>query len=502
MSVYNNKEEQKRRKAIKPPADAYKKSMSRTPVPLRPVIRAATGAYDEVSRVAKEGFRDAASRPTAVGRSARGLRTASAMIPAALYGASKDTIKRVKNVASGVGDFATEFMGGDSTAPASRAKSAARVSAPAARVSAPQHAPAPIPVTPQAGSNRVAADVPIDTLKSMVGSKSGNEGTGYITAPGARVILGPDGKITMVGQPIGDPQEATKLPVKSPTPAPARRQATRMATSGGDYRLPDRSETLAPARSRVSDITEPETIGEVPGYRRRVEAARADIAADQTEAQRLQQAEQFSAGQEQQQEQFETGTLLEQGRFNTEQALAERRITGTERQQQLAADQQKEIQKANQRKEARRVKKDEEISAARARFDAADTAVEKVKAAQILNSLQGMKIDTPTKGKSPGLTQKETSEQIQNARKIYDDYEGEAGTGVKFPTWMQQNDPRGFQAAFGNLNPREVEDYNEIQGLSDKELLASSFSQYMNPGETPAQFRQRVEAEFRRGRGY
>jgi hypothetical protein len=91
----------------------------------------------------------------------------------------------------------------------------------------------------------------------------------------------------------------------------------------------------------VSDIAEPKTIGEVPGYRRRVEAAKADIAADQTEAQRLQQAGQFSSGQEQQQEQFETGAVLEQGRFNTEQALAERRVTGEERQRQLAADQQR-----------------------------------------------------------------------------------------------------------------------------------------------------------------
>jgi hypothetical protein len=113
-----------------------------------------------------------------------------------------------------------------------------------------------------------------------------------------------------------------------------------------------------------------------------------------------------------------------------------------------------------------------------------------------------MKIDMPKAGRPAGLTQKETSEQIQNARKIYDEAEGEAGTGVRFPTWMQQNDPRGFQAAFGNLSPREVEDYNEIQGLPDKELVASSFGQSMNPGETPAQFRQRVEAEFRRGRGY
>lgn len=490
MALYSNEEELKGRKEPKKGSAASR--ITKEGLSASPLSIGASGVREAV-RFAKQGFSEAADRPTTIRKIARGARTVATIPVAVAYGASRGPIRAVKRAAGAAGEFATEFMGGDSTVPPTAARPISGQNTPAARVAAPQQLPAPAtPVSQSVAATRQSPAA--SALRVKYGENAGVDGSGFITSSTGSVRMGPDGKIITTGSPVGDSQGAAKLPAE-------KRRPTRFVTYGG-YRLPERAPGPEPEKLRVSDIPPPETIGAVPGYRRKVEATRADIAADTAEEQRLQQAAQFSAGQEQQQGQFETGTLLEQGRFDAKQALAERRVAGTEKQQQLVNDQQKEIQEANQLKEVRDAKKAAEISAARARFDAAETTAERVKAAKVLNSLQGLKIDIPKAGRPAGLTQKETSQQIQNARKIYDEAGGEAGSGVRFPTWMQQNDPRGFQAAFGNLNPREVEDYNEMQGLSDKELLASSFSQSMNPGETPAQFRQRVEAEFRRGRGY
>jgi hypothetical protein len=275
-----------------------------------------------------------------------------------------------------------------------------------------------------------------------------------------------------------------------------------MVTYGG-YRIPDRTETQPdPEIRRVSDIPPPATFGDIPGYNKQVRAAQADAATEKFEAGQVQQQDQFEQGQSQAAAIAMQRQAQQQDQFEQNRALDERRVAGTEQQQQLAADQQEAKLAAEQRREGRTVAKEDEISAARARFEAADTPSEKVAAAQMLNSLQGMKSDTPTKGKPPGLTPKETSQQIQGALKAFESAGGEAAAGTDFYTWMRQNDTRGYQAAFGNLTPKDIRVNARINELTDEQLMSSDMAGAMNPGETPAQFRQRLALEYQSKRGY
>lgn len=487
MGLYTNEEELKRRKLGKAPADAFEKSMSRTPAILRPIIRGGVEAY----KYGEEAFGEAAARPTQAGKIGRGLKAAITVPAAALYGAAKGPAKSAKRFVGAVGDVATEFTGGDSTSPSSSAKSAARVATPAARVATQQ------PTAAQEPTSRAA---PSSTAPISRVSPVGVPGSGSITtSSGGAARIDPDtGEITVTGNPLR--ADSTRLPTNAQRPE--ERRATRMVTYGG-YRLPDRTEEAqSPARVRVSDIAEPKTVGAIPGYRRRVEAVKADMSADQTDAQRTQQQGQFEQGQSQAAAIAMQRQAQQQDQFEQNKALDERRIAGTEQQQQLAADQQEAKLAAEQRREDRTVAKEKEISAARAKFEAADTTAEKVAAAQMLSSLQDMKIDFPTKGKSLDLTPKETSQQVQGALKAFEGAGGEAAAGTDFYTWMRQNDTRGYQAAFGNLTPKDIRVNARINELTDEQLMSSDMAGVMNPGETPAQFRRRLDAEYRSKRGY
>lgn len=491
MPIYENEEELKRRNRNKAPADAYEKAMSRTPAILRPIIRGGTEAY----KYGKKAFGEAAARPTQAGKIGRGLRAAVTTPAAALYGAAEGPVKSSKRIASGiasgVGELATEFMGGDSTATPSP-----QPTVPTARAAA---APSPPPTVPTAraiapsGQGQTAIN-----LRDKYGDKSGVAGSGYITSQSGSVRMGPDGRAIMIGTPVGDSMMAAPMAGGDP----GRQRSSRMATYGG-YRLPQRAaQDVAPASLRISDIEKPKTIGGVPVYRRKVEAAMADIAAEQKEKDLAQRQRQFEAGQGQQQQQFEAGQGQQQQQFETRQGLEARRLAGTEQQQQLAAERQATQLAAEGRKEAAAAKSQADIAAARRRFDEADTPGEKLKAMQMLNSLQGMKIDAPTMGRPNRLSKKEVSEQVQGALKIFQDAGGEANTGEDFHSWMQKNDPTGYEAAFGSLTPNDIKLYNDVQSMSDEELKSSSIASMMRAGESVAQFKKRLTEENNRKRGY
>jgi len=482
MGLYNNEEELKRRKGR---GESLINRAATTSIPGR-IATAGRSVLD----FARQGVTDASQKKTLAGKVGSLARTAVTLPVAAAAPMAGEIARDASSVYRGVKDFGRAFAGIEQPSTA-LPRSAARVAAPTtttdARVppSTASMAADTAPVTPSPISRVSPVRVP---------------GSGSITtSSGGAARIDPDtGEITVTGNPLR--ADSTRLPTNAQEPE--KRRAARMVTYGG-YRLPDRTEEAqSPARVRVSDIAEPKTVGAIPGYRRRVEAVKADMSADQTDAQRAQQQGQFEQGQSQAAAIAMQRQAQQQDQFEQDKALDERRIAGTEQQQQLAADQQEAKLAAEQRREGRTVAKEKEISAARAKFEAADTTAEKVAAAQMLNSLQGMKIDTPTKGKPPGLTPKETSQQIQGALKAFESAGGEAAAGTDFYTWMRQNDTRGYQAAFGNLTPKDIRVNAMINELTDEQLMSSDMAGVMNPGETPAQFRRRLDAEYRSKRGY
>lgn len=500
MGLYDE-EELKRRKAGKSTADDRMPAVRFAGKALTssPAGMAAAGIGEAV-RFGKKGFKDAAGRPTVTGQVGRALRTAATLPVAAAYGALKGPAKQAASAARGAKEVGREFLGIDSTAkPASvsRAQLSPEIRAKIAGAGA----------SPSIGTARTTASPPSnlaptattldEVVRSKYGENSGVPGTGYITSSSGSVRMGPDGKAIMTGSPVGDPG----LPVSAKS-RERKRYTGRMIPVAGGYRLPVRNnEVAAPASRRVSDIPEPRTIGGVPGYRRQVEASKADIAAEQAEAQRLQQQSQFVARQGQQ-----------QGQFNKEQSVRERTAASAESRDSATGDyRRKELglkqDDLNFRKEQAAIatrrsgEKESKIAAARDNFENAETIEEKVRAGNILNSLNSARVEIPKAGVVPGLTKKETSQQTQNAFKAYSDAGGENMVGADFATWFAQTDPTGYNSAFGGLAPADVNGYSKIMDpkVTDEQLTKSAiWARGAKPGETPAQFRRRLSREFRR----
>jgi hypothetical protein len=486
MSVFNNEEEDKRRTG---------KGKSKQ-IPARSLT--STKSYKAVKNiigVTRKGKKEADARKSLAGKVGSYAR-AAATIPVAIGAPIVDEARRsLGTVYRGAKSFGRALVGVDKPrpapspqrvpAPTSAPTAPANVAAPAARVS-----PTVSPTVPATSS--VTRNLPAQT-----------PGTGSITTSsgGAARIDPATGQVTVTGDPLR--ADSIDTPQRDVVKNPARAKYTgRMVPAGGGYRLPDRTKTQPEQEiRRVSDIPAPATLGAVPGYSRQVRAAQEDIATARFEQEQGQQQSQFE------QEQDQASALAAQ-----KQALGERVASGTEARD-LATSEYREKDigirsgelKFRQDKAAiaarKSAAKEADIAMAREDFENAETVEEKVRAGNILNSLNNARVEIPKAGKVPGLTPKETSQQTQNAFKAYSDAGGEGAAGTDFATWFAQTDIEGYRAAFKGLTPEEVNGYSKIMDskITDKQIQETElWARASRTGESPANFRSRMSRMFRR----
>lgn len=486
MAIYNNEEEQKRRRLEKrsfaaSAAEGVKKAAA-NPV-YAPVRYAAKGA-GEAARFAKAGFKEAAERPTFASRTARGLRTVATIPVAAAYGIMKEPAEKAVSLARKgkqfASEFGTELLGGEYQPP-----------------------PAAVPV--RAGDDMRTAEAPVGlapAARQFAGQEYpvGTPGTGEITTSSGGVArTGPSDRVTMTGQPLRDLGPEVEETVEGGVRrrvikgageggadkvilSPVRKFTGRMVEAGGGYRLPER-EAKRETPLRMEDIKEPTTIGGVPVYRRRMEARRADMAAEQAERQLHQQQAQFEAGRTQQQEQFAT-----------EAGLEARKIAGAEQRQAAELG-------LRQRQAEAEMRQREQLDEAIGQFTGAETPGDRKKAADMINILSGKGVKT--EGRAPAWKPKEISDALgdfeENFRAAQES--GQLEEGASFHRMLLTRDPQLYQATYGRMAPQAAEFAERVLSMPTEELMADEKFKAMleqaGEGTDPEELKARIIAEYR-----
>lgn len=468
MAVYNNKEEPGRRKkvssAYKTAGTAAKEAASKAlNTPMMAPVRAAASGYRETGQMLKQGLNEAAAQPSAAARTGAALRTLVTAPVAFAVGAGESVAEDTSPILKGAQEFGRSFVGSpandtaspdSSTSPSRRQIGAGTPSAVQASGAAPQQ---------QRPGKRIKF------------GEQGQPGTGIITTPTGAVKYSPDGGIVRVGDPSASIDTSPAARVTTPAnqgkdaegyylyngeKVPVRRQTGRMVLEDDNFNRPDPrpvEETVDPVR-RVEDIPEPKTIGEVPVYRRRVEALQSDIAADQQRKQRDQQQQQFKDRQRQQQEQFGITTALnaqqaaqqgQQARART--ALEERRLAGDQQRQQAELDLKQSQEKLRQEQQSR-------INEAIGAFSGAKTPQERRKAADMINILSGKGLKSE-KSAAPAWKPKDVSDAVGAFEERFraDTEAGLIEEGASLQRTMFARDPGLYKAAYGNLSPQAAE---------------------------------------------
>lgn len=447
MPVYSNEEENKRKK-LKQGLGVAKWVV---PAPVRMV---GEGAKEAV-KFAKAGFSEAAAEPSAARRFGKGLRTAVTLPVAATYGAFKEPARGVKKGFEAGKEVASAFAGHE---PPTRQP-----------VTEPVEQQAPSRITPPSGNVIKTKDgrtvyIDPETDKTMSVDKSGRDVT---------------------GQTATSPQRMTaEQPETAVEDSPSRRKL-RDYTYGG-FTPQEREETPEAPLRRVSDIAAPETIGGVPGYRRKVEAAEFDIGTEQRERAAERQQGQFEAGQEQ-----------EERRLTAGQEIKERELAGTEQAQQanIAAKRQAAGMAAG---------KDERFTTAMEDFKTAKTPADKREAARVVNALSGRGVEMP-KRSAPAWKPPEVSSAVDSFSKNYQSLidSGQLGEDAPgFHSLLKTRDPKLYKEAYGSIAPSAMAFIEDMQGKTDKELEKNpTFKGRMKKGETVPEMRQRIMDEYRRMTG-
>jgi hypothetical protein len=431
MAVYNNEEEQKRRKVRKAPA---RMTVS---IPGDPIF----SPEEETESLSRQYASFKEKRPKSVAQAA-----------GQLFGSTRRTAGEVASGVSQAGEAAREVAIETPKRIYGRmGEEFSRAYSEAAGVDDDGFVP------DQDVRQDIVAAPPSRRIVSQ-GDKftSDTAGTGTIQTPSGTIRVSPSGQVSTVGRPVVAPGPQIDESVEGGV----RRRVIRGAGTGGADKIelspvrrrrmvvPERQDagpvrvTEAPVEPlrRISDIPEPKTIGGVPVYRRQVEALQADIDAQQRADQLAQRQQQFEAGQEQQQQQFEVDT-----------ALKARQLAGTEQRQQAELE-------LRQQQEASRQKQQEQLDAAINQFTAAKTPQERNKAAAMINVMSGKGLKAE-KSPAPAWKPKEVSDAVGAFEESFN--EAKAGGLIEkdasFHRVLAARDPGLYRAVFGNMSPKAAE---------------------------------------------
>lgn len=476
MAVYDNKEESATRKKIPGDKSAarsageFARQVYDAPLsyPTRMAVSAASipaAGIREVGQLWKQGYTEAAKQPSTAAKVGSGLRTLVTTPVAAIAGAGEETIRQATPLWTGAKEFGRAFAGIPENTPSSRNPQVVTPpdTSPAARVAAPVSTATPTStsVDPQSSSGR-----------RVKFGETGQAGSGIIMTPTGKIGYSPDEGMVKDGDPSASINTGPAARFAAPASknegyylyngekVPVQRQTGRMVLADDNFNRPSPRpvrEVVEPTR-RISDIAEPKTIGEVPVYRRKVQALQSDIAAEQQEKQREQQQTQFEQRQAQQQQQFVVDKALEaqrqaqqQAQFEAGSSLEERRLAGTQQRQQAELE-------LKQRQEASRQEQQSRIDEAIGAFSEAKTPQERKKAADMINILSGKGL-AAEKSAVPAWKPKEVSDAVGAFEERFkaDTAAGINEKGASLQMTMFARDPGLFRAAYGNMSPKAAE---------------------------------------------